>query len=116
MTYDEWAAIGHANAWLGVRRDGSTTSKTGASGIVITARSHRYKLLVCYTTTDLTDSEAGQVSGLAQTGTGYWKRCSELRQAGYIEHSGAVRTVHTGSQQRVCSITQAGRDVLAGLA
>jgi hypothetical protein len=30
MNYDEWAAIGHANGWLGVRRNDKATSKAGA--------------------------------------------------------------------------------------
>jgi len=115
MTYDEWAAIGLVNGWLGVRANDPATSKAGAKESVMSARSHRYKLLVCYQAADLTDSEAGQASGLAQTGSGYWKRCSELRQAGYIEDLGKVRTVHTGMQQRVCSITQAGREILSSI-
>lgn len=115
MTYDEWAAIGLVNGWLGVRANDPKTSKAGAKAAVLTARSHRYKLLVCYQAADLTDSEAGQASGLAQTGSGYWKRCSELRQAGYIATTGVSRPSSAGVDQQVCAITQAGHDLLSSL-
>ena len=117
VNYDEWAAIGHANAWLGVRRDDSTTSKAGAKSLTVRAGSQRASLLSRYAVDSMTDEEAGHASGLAMLPKCcYWKRCSELRQAGYIETTGVMRRSSAGVDQHVCSITQAGHDVLGLLA
>lgn len=42
-----------------------------------------------------------------------WKRCSELRQLGYIKHTGYVRL--DGRVRMVCKITKDGRKILANL-
>ena len=117
MTYDEWAAMGHANGWLGVRRNDGATSGAGAKAIKIRAGSQRELLLGQYfMCEDLTDEEAGRLSGLLhRKGCCYWKRCSELRQAGYIEPTGVMRLADTGVLQQVCKITQAGLDALGSL-
>lgn len=56
----------------------------------------------------LTDEEAGNRSGLAARGAGYWKRCSELRRAGWITRLGETRVAQTGMDQDVCVITPDG--------
>jgi hypothetical protein len=115
MTYDEWAAIGHANGWLGVRRNDGATSGAGAKAITVRAGSQRAMLLAAYdSNVYLTDEEAGNVSGLSMLPKCcYWKRCSELRQAGYIRPTGKTRTSSAGVEQQVCEITDEGSRVLS---
>jgi hypothetical protein len=109
MEYAEWAAIGHANAWLGVRANDKETSKAGAKSMTVRAGSQRARLLSLYVKYELTDEEAGHMSGLAENAKCcYWKRCSELRQAGYIEPTGETRLSSAGVAQQVCRITSEG--------
>lgn len=117
MRYEEWAAIGHANGWLGVRRNDVATSEAGAKAMTVRAGSQRAKLLATYyTNVYLTDEEAGKVSGLASLPKCcYWKRCSELRQAGYIRPTGKTRVSSAGVEQQVCEITSEGEQVLSNL-
>jgi hypothetical protein len=118
MTYDEWAAIGHAHGWLGARTTDGTTSVAPLRNLSIRAGSQRATLLAVYAGTlfGFTDEEAGTTSGLARLPRCcYWKRCSELRQAGYIEPTGDTRLSTAGESQQVCRITQAGLDALASI-
>jgi hypothetical protein len=117
MNYDEWAAIGHANAWLGVRANDGATSKAGAKSLRVRAGSQRATLLTAYWSWGyLTDEEAGKVSGLSELPKCcYWKRCSELRQAGYIRLTGKTRVSSAGVEQQVCEITDEGSRILSGL-
>ena len=113
MTYDEWASIGLVNGWLGVRANDPDTSSKAAQNLGVRAGSQRELLLSRYAVADMTDEEAGHASGLAMLPKCcYWKRCSELRQAGYIIPTGEVRHSSAGVDQQVCEITQAGRNVL----
>jgi hypothetical protein len=113
MTYDEWASIGLVNGWLGVRANDPTTSTKAAQNLWVRAGTQRATLLVRYAVADMTDEEAGDASGLARLSKCcYWKRCSELRQAGYIAPTGKVRPSSAGVDQQVCSITQTGREIL----
>jgi hypothetical protein len=118
LNYEEWARIGHANGWLGSRTQDPNTSKTGALSMAVRAGSQRHALLKAYNaaTGGLTDEEAGNVTGLSDSPRCcYWKRCSELRQAGYITPTGATRASTAGEMQQVCEITEAGRQVLVGM-
>jgi hypothetical protein len=116
MNYDEWAAIGHANGWLGVRRNNGATSKAGAKDITVRAGSQRALVLFWYSIQELTDDEAGRWSGLAKRPKCcYWKRCSELRQAGYIEPTGETRVSLAGVEQQVCRITYQGKQALVAI-
>ena len=57
----------------------------------------------------LTDEEAGIKTGLIERpGCCYWKRCSELRQAGYLRSNGVMRRARTGELQAVSCITREG--------
>lgn len=90
------------------------TSKDAAKAMRIRSASQKAALLREYADSDgLTDEEAGMLSGLAHQKAGYWKRCSELRKAGYIVKTGDVRQGSTGMAQDVCVITQAGRAALS---
>lgn len=117
MTYDEWAAIGLVNGWLGVRANDPTTSKAGAQSVAIRSGSQRTKLLEAYALygNEMTDETAGILSGLHGKGAGYWKRCSELRRAGYIALTGTTGRSLNGSLQQCSRITAAGRKALAPL-
>lgn len=114
MRYDEWAAIGHANGWLGVRARDPHTSTEGAKAVKMRAGSQRVAVLSVYANGNATDEEAGIRSGLAALPKcGYWKRCSELRSAGFIRPTGEVRSSTSGASQQVCEITEEGRLALA---
>ena len=116
MNYDEWAAIGHSNGWLGVRRNDGATSTGGAKAIVVRAGSQRQLLLAQYDEEPMTDEEAGNASGLSMLPKCcYWKRCSELRQAGYIRLTGETRISSAGVEQQVCMITIEGMKAVVGL-
>lgn len=57
----------------------------------------------------LTDHEAANRVALDGPGVCYWKRCSELRQAGFIETTGETRKDHdSGADRDLCRITPAG--------
>jgi hypothetical protein len=117
MDYQDWARIGHANGWLSVRRNGSATSIAGAKAVTVRAGSQRAKLLKAYhSNPPLTDEEAGKASGLSLSPKcGYWKRCSELRQAGYIRTTGETRVSSAGVEQQVCEITDEGSRILSDI-
>jgi len=116
MAYDEWAAIGLVNGWLGVRANDPETSTKAAQNLWVRAGSQRAKLLEQYGEDSMTDEEAGNASGLAMLPKCcYWKRCSELRQAGYITPTGEVRQSSARVDQQVCSITEAGREILSSI-
>ena len=89
------------------------TSSQGATDVRPRQGSQAMQLLTVYANAriGLTDEEAGQRSGLAQKGAGYWKRCSDLRRLGLIEDSHTTRTGSSGSEMRVCVITEQGLKV-----
>lgn len=97
-----------------VRSSDPSTSRKAAESVALRSGSQRHRLLEQYVNagSGLTDEQAGQRAGLAQFGVCYWKRCSELRNHGFIEPLGFTRLASTGEQQQVCGITDAGRVVL----
>lgn len=58
----------------------------------------------------LTDAEAAQQAEMLRTG--YWKRCSDLRNAGHITPAGTALDEHTHRRVRTCKITPEGRKAL----
>jgi hypothetical protein len=78
------------------------------------------KLLKAYANAPmgLTDEEAGLIADLSHTG--YWKRCSDLRNLGYIAtlviagHE-VTRATSCGVQSIVCWITEEGEQRLKSL-
>lgn len=84
------------------KREGALTS--------FRAGTHRHRILGAYSARiALTDHEAATRAGLAGPGVCYWKRCSELRQAGYVETIGETRKdADSGAQRDLCRITPAG--------
>jgi hypothetical protein len=111
VTYEEWSFIGMTNGWLSSGT--SPTSKRAARNIAPRTGSQRRTLLEAYADGPLTDEEAGQWTGLADLPRCcYWKRCSELRQAGWIAPTGETRLSTAGERQQVCEITLTGRLML----
>ena len=98
------------------RNSDPSTSKSGAISVAMRAGSQKELLLKEYKANQifgLIDEEAGNASGLAyKNKCCYWKRCSELRQAGLIYPIGVTRASSVGEQQQVCSITEAGLKAL----
>ena len=92
--------------------------ETSRQASPIRVGTHRALLLeqYSYATLGLTDEEAGMRAALAgHEIRGYWKRCSDLRTLGLIQDTGTRRTVSSGSQAIVCSITQDGLDAAKAL-
>ena len=84
------------------------TSVQGAADVKPRRVSQAMLLLSLYEYADLTDEQAGNLSGLAQRPKCcYWKRCSELRAKGYIAPTGETRISSAGSAMQVCAITPA---------
>lgn len=90
------------------RRDDPSTSHKAARVAQFNSGTQKYQLLVAYarSTDGLTDEQAAGASNLLHVG--YWKRCSELRNAGYITRTGETRVASSGAAQDVCCITEAG--------
>jgi hypothetical protein len=86
------------------------TSRHGAQDVRPRQGSQAMQLLTQYAQAriGLTDEQAGQRSGLAARGAGYWKRCSDLRRLGFIEDSHTTRPGTSGSEMMVCTITAKG--------
>jgi len=96
------------------RRTDPATSKEAAASL------HRNtllrSLLIEFGRADLTAEEAGTRAGLDES-SGYWKRVSDLLNAGYIEPvivdgEMLTRIASSGRQQRVLRITSKGSDQL----
>lgn len=102
---------------ISARKSDPGTSKLAGASVAMRAGSQKHILLQAYANaiTGLTDEEAGMNSGLAmRPKCCYWKRCSELRQAGFITVTGETRASSVGEQQQVCAITEAGLEMLQG--
>lgn len=102
----------------GARNSDPWTSHAAAKFIEPTAKNQRGKLLAAYATTTaqlsdgLTDEEAQSLRPDVSRLSGFWKRCSELRQGGYIEPTGKTRKSHAGVDCIVCRITDKGTAAL----
>ena len=97
------------------RNDDPETSKQGGRDVTPRRGSQQALLLAVYRNRQLTDEEAGYLSGLAlRPKCCYWKRCSELRHKGLIEWTGETRMSTAGSAMKICTLTQAGAELLAG--
>lgn len=89
------------------------TSAQGAADVKHRRVSQAMLLLSMYEYADLTDEQAGNLSGLAQRPKCcYWKRCSELRAKGWIAPTGETRLSSAGSAMQICAITAEGRKAL----
>ena len=75
-----------------------------------------YRLLAEYVRRGpLTDEEAAVSAGLVGAARSPWRRCTDLRQAGYIADTGDERISSAGSPQRVCAVTDKGLQLVGAL-
>lgn len=90
------------------------TSHAAAKKIVIKAGTQRAYLLKAFSLLpDATDEEAMEIAyPMVLRGSEYSKRCSELREAGFIEPTGDTRIGSAGVDRIVSRITQKGLDSL----
>ena len=109
MSFDD-APQGH-------RSTDPETSANADRNVRVTATNQRGKLLATYADgEDATDNEAAFSADLLNSC--YWKRCSELREGGYIEavHDEEGRLVthmgFAGQPRMVSRITDKGRQAL----
>ena len=93
---------------------GHESEKAGAEHIAPKRMPQAMRLLKCYEnkTEGLTDEEAADIAGLSHVG--YWKRCSDLRNLGYIttmlvDGHEVTRPGKAGVRVIVCFITNKGR-------
>jgi len=103
-------------SFLYARTTDPVTSHIAGNSAAIRSGSQRAQLLKAFQDAGadgLTDDQAGVITGLAdKVGCCYWKRCSELRQAGYIRPTERTRTSRAGEQQAVSVITQSGIEAI----
>lgn len=101
----------------GYRNSDPLTSKRAFLNTKIRHGSQRHLLLREYYKTSLeqefptrglTDEEAGLRASHLKESRCPWKRCSELRQLGYIIPNGEERKSSANQYQRVCIITTEG--------
>lgn len=115
MTLDQYDPKAHA------RSSDPVTSKAAARSSAMRASSHKARLLRAYpaAAVGFTDEEAAIRADLLSVG--YWKRCSDLRNAGLIEpvpHSNGgflTRRTDNGDAVMVCRITDLGLATLASM-
>lgn len=92
------------------------TSHKATKAIHIRAGNQRTLLLRAFDALeDATDEEAMEHAEGVSASSEYAKRCSELRQAGYIEATGDERTGGSGQSRIVCRITTKGEQAIAAL-
>jgi hypothetical protein len=103
----------------GVRNADPRTSGQAVPG-VMRRGSQRHLLLRSYAErapeSGLTDEEAMERAVGVNPNSEYATRCSELRNAGWIEDTGEDRKGNSGTPRIVCRITDAGRAELRRLA
>lgn len=99
----------------GARQSDPETSHAGERRSRLRATSQAARLLWMYRYADRTDDEAAVLAGLTKhPGCCWWKRTSDLRAAAMITPTGQERESSiTGEMRMVCSITEAGRALLA---
>lgn len=87
------------------------TSHAAAKEIRVKAGSQRAYLLHCFWNFPggLTDEEAMRCSHGVSAMSEFSKRCSELREGGFIEATGETRAGSAGPQRIVSRITAKGR-------
>jgi len=108
--------VDHGIGYTGPLARGGDDWTSHAAVPHLSAGSQRAQLLRCFAEAGeegLTAYEAGVVAGLLHVG--YWKRVSDLMNAGLIEKTGGSRLVGTGKWQMVLVITEAGESALRGV-
>ena len=93
------------------RKTDPPTSNDGIADVLPRAGSQQHRLLLAYGSRPLglTNEEAASIAGLLDTRSCWWKRSADLLAAGLIEDTLTERTASTGSECRVCAITEKGK-------
>jgi hypothetical protein len=97
--------------WSSARSSDPITSHKSANNISrsIRAGSQRHQILNAYFLGDFTDEQVGEITGLIKNRSCcYWKRCSELRQMGYIKDTGRTTLSSANMEVMICEITELG--------
>jgi len=92
------------------------TSHAAARVVTVKAGTQRAYLLAAFSLSeDLTDEQAADAAEGVTPWSEYAKRCSELRDGGFIQPTGDTRPGQAGVERIVSKITTKGRDALRGL-
>lgn len=91
------------------RRDDPATSHKAGAEVQVRSGSHRERLLKVYAAAGvpLTDAAAARLAEMPDRSC-WWKRCSELREGGYIEVVGQMLDPETGALASTCLVTAYG--------
>ncbi len=91
---------------MNARLSDPITSHMAAYDVQERALTQKDRLLAAFAAhpEGLTDEEAATIAGLPIRSC-WWKRCSELREAGLIEHTEQMRLGSAGCNQLVSRIT-----------
>lgn len=95
-----------------VRRTDPATSHAGAASVAMRSGSQRHQLLRAFGRHPSLNADKAWAATAIPEGSCYWKRVSELAQAGLIEPTGATFPGRSGEAQTVYRITDAGLAVL----
>lgn len=115
MTGDQLSIDDALNDIPGARNTDPDTSHAAAAEIKVKAGSQRARLLAAFAgfgqwrIEGLTDEEAMRIAQGVSPTSEYSKRCSELREGGFIEPTGETRPGAAGPQRIVSRITDKGR-------
>lgn len=111
MTGDQLSIDDAMSDIPGARTSDPDTSHAAAAEIKVKAGTQRARLLVAFNrAVGLTDEEAMyETLGVVSPTSEYSKRCSELREGGFIEPTGETRPGRAGPQRIVSRITEKGR-------
>lgn len=103
--------VGIVSPRSGARATDPVTSKESAKEVQVRAGSYRAQILAVYITAQgiaLTDVQASRLAKMPDRSC-WWKRCSELRQGGYIEDTGEVfHDPETDKDVMLCRATEKG--------
>lgn len=112
MTGDQLSIEDALNAIPGARNTDPDTSHDAAAAIKIRAGSQRHLLLDVFVLrghAGYTDEEAMHAADGVTPTSEYSKRCSELREGGFIEPTGETRPGAAGVERIVSRATAKGR-------
>lgn len=106
----------HSDPTTSAAAGNAVKRREGSDIRTIRPGTQRHKMLKAFEWDEMTDSEAATLAGLNRPGICYWKRASELRQAGYIVPTGAERPdPDSGKNRAVWAITLIGINALEAL-
>lgn len=96
--------------WIGHRTTDPDTSRDAAPKFKNLRQVHFQLLGAFIRYGDLTADEAGEICGLVNNRSCYWKRVSELVSIGYLVDTGERRNGLAGKPQSVRGLSRLGKD------